>query len=254
MSTFVNADEFEQDDVDRAIEEHNISSEDLGKMQAMEKDMASEDEPEAAASTTAASSGSSSRGPVPGGVMPAGAMPTTKTGALSQHAGEFWFPESRNCPCCKGFKHGCKCRVGPVTCCQDAGCTTTAAAEETVAKVEEKPRHKPVIVFKNNATPAPAAAAAAPVPKAAPAPIDTAAPAGGTDNRQPCTFFASPQGCRFGASCRFKHGNDAPGASAGGSPVHRAFSPGGSPAGDGSCKFFAMGNCQYGTNCRFTHS
>ena len=28
---------------------------------------------------------------------------------LAKHANEFWFPESRDCSCCNGFKHGCQC-------------------------------------------------------------------------------------------------------------------------------------------------
>eukprot|EP01039_Chlorochromonas_danica_P009954 gene9954-11004_t len=54
----------------------------------------------------------------------AGYEPVTKSGELSKHAAEFWFPESRNCPCCKGFKHGCACVKGGVTICQDKTCTT----------------------------------------------------------------------------------------------------------------------------------
>jgi hypothetical protein len=30
-------------------------------------------------------------------------------GVQSSHAREFWFPESRDCTCCKGFKLGCSC-------------------------------------------------------------------------------------------------------------------------------------------------
>lgn len=41
--------------------------------------------------------------------VPTGATPSTQTGALSSHAAEFWFPESRSCTCCNGFKHGCRC-------------------------------------------------------------------------------------------------------------------------------------------------
>lgn len=91
--------------------------------------------------------------------LPTGAMPTDKFGKLSPYASEFWFPESRNCPCCKGYKHGCNCRVGPVMTCQHHECTTAAAApvDEVAKVVDEKPPHKSVVVLKNNGA-APAAA------------------------------------------------------------------------------------------------
>jgi hypothetical protein len=56
-----------------------------------------------------------------GGVLPAGAVPS-QGGKLSAHAAEFWFPECRNCPCCSGYKHGCKCRDTGVDTCTDANC------------------------------------------------------------------------------------------------------------------------------------
>lgn len=40
-----------------------------------------------------------------GGLMPLGATPS-QGGVLSPYASEFWFPECRDCACCKGFKHG----------------------------------------------------------------------------------------------------------------------------------------------------
>jgi hypothetical protein len=55
--------------------------------------------------------------------LPPGAVPS-QNGVLSPHAAEFWFPESRNCPCCKGFKHGCVCRSTTVTTCQDPFCSS----------------------------------------------------------------------------------------------------------------------------------
>lgn len=32
-------------------------------------------------------------------------LPTHQT----HHAAEFWFPECRECTCCRGYKHGCTC-------------------------------------------------------------------------------------------------------------------------------------------------
>ena len=34
----------------------------------------------------------------------------------------FFFPASRNCPCCSGYKHGCACCVGQVNACTHASC------------------------------------------------------------------------------------------------------------------------------------
>jgi len=45
--------------------------------------------------------------------------------SLTKYANEFWFPECRNCICCEGFKHGCKCCVNGVIACTDAFCDPT---------------------------------------------------------------------------------------------------------------------------------
>jgi len=254
------AEEFEQDEIDKTIEEHKITKGDMESMADLEKDMEGADLDEEENKAT-----SSPKMAAAGSFMPAGAMPTTKNGELSAHAAEFWFPESRNCPCCKGFKHGCKCRVGPITCCQDSGCTSTAPATEEIKVEIPVAKPKPVIVFKQNRTdvpaatptptPAPAAATPAASPVAAasayvPSPIDTSNTGG--DNRSQCTFFSSPQGCRFGETCRFKHGDSTPtSGSAQGSP-YAGGAP--SPSGDGTCRFFRLGTCRNGDNCQFSHS
>eukprot|EP01036_Dinobryon_divergens_P027791 gene27791-36618_t len=57
-----------------------------------------------------------------GKVLPVGATPS-QNGILSPHAAEFWFPDSRNCPCCKGYKHGCNCCSTPGSnTCRDPNC------------------------------------------------------------------------------------------------------------------------------------
>lgn len=54
--------------------------------------------------------------PGKGAILPAGAVPS-QNGVLTPQAAEFWFPESRNCECCQGYKHGCSCRAnGKSTC------------------------------------------------------------------------------------------------------------------------------------------
>ena len=70
---------------------------------------------------------------VPGGVLPPGAVPS-QNGVLSSHAAEFWFPECRDCPCCKGFKHGCQCRTANVTTCQDPACGSLATVPSAPAQ------------------------------------------------------------------------------------------------------------------------
>jgi len=257
--------EFEQDDVDRAIEQHGISGADLEQMATLEKDMDDAHvDPEYVRPSNTSPKVSA------GAFLPPGAMPTTKTGALGTHANEFWFPECRNCPCCKGFKHGCKCRTGTVQACTEPNCTTNNGnVEETI--VEQKPRHKSVVTFKPKpaapaAAPAPAAQAPSPVaPRVVPAAIDTSG-GGGADTRSLCNFYSSPRGCQYGAQCRFRHDSPPGGGGGGGGPspsymggMHSNMmgqdgpSPMGSP--DGAiCRFFAAGNCRSGANCRFSHS
>lgn len=69
-----------------------------------------------------------------GAYLPAGAVPS-QNGVLSKHAAEFWFPECRNCPCCKGFKHGCSCCNGGTNTCTNASCHATepVAGEKSTA-------------------------------------------------------------------------------------------------------------------------
>ena len=81
----------------------------------------------------------SSQRRVPGGVLPPGAVPS-QNGVLSSHAAEFWFPECRDCPCCKGFKHGCKCRTASVTTCQDPACGSSATVPSAPAPHQPQPK------------------------------------------------------------------------------------------------------------------
>jgi hypothetical protein len=183
-----------------------------------------------------------------GAYVPQAAVPT-QNGKLSQYAGEFWFPECRNCTCCKGYKHGCDCcknSGGAVDTCTNANCVDGAFATQVSEELARRPA----------AAVAPASASAAPAAASGPithtqsaprAPAAASAGAGGGGGGDLCKFESAPGGCRFGASCRFKH----------------SFSPapsynGGAPAGAGAggppkCVFFAQGKCQYGDGCRFSH-
>lgn len=94
---------------------------------------------------------------------------------MVNHAAEFWFPESRNCPCCAGFKHGCQC-------CQpdsNGGKPRNQACTQCSATANV-----------GNGTTA-AASVVTTSAKAKAAPL--------------CRFYRSPGGCRFGENCRFSH-------------------------------------------------
>jgi hypothetical protein len=62
-----------------------------------------------------------------------GAVPTY-CGTLTNQAKEFWFPESRDCKCCKGFKYGCICSASAII---DEGCShcTTDDLDKTINAV-----------------------------------------------------------------------------------------------------------------------
>ena len=174
--------------------------------------------------------------PNSGPYVPASAVPT-QNGKLSSHAHEFWFPECRNCPCCKGFKHGCDCRKTGSDTCRDPACVDGAFESQVSAELATRT---------NNTT-----VAAAPAPQAGAAPAGSAPTAAATGG-DTCKYEKAPGGCRFGAGCRFKHSSP---ASVGG--AHAAAGVGNFPAaptaGATKCMFFARGNCQYGDNCRFSH-
>lgn len=70
--------------------------------------------------------------------VPDGATPS-QGGVLTAHAAEFWFPECRNCSCCKGFKHGCDCckRGDGVTFCHEEGCGNPEVVSASVPRPEQ---------------------------------------------------------------------------------------------------------------------
>lgn len=83
------------------------------------------------------------------------------------HAAEFWFPECRECTCCKGYKHGCSC--GGLCKCSTGGAGTGASTLSGAADA---------FVPNSNQSTAPV--------------------------RASCKFYAMGN-CRFGDSCRFSH-------------------------------------------------
>ena len=192
------------------------------------------------ASTAPRSSGTSG-----GAYLPPGAVPS-QNGVLSAHAKEFWFPECRNCTCCKGFKHGCDCCTGGVDTCTKEDCVSAEHSAQVASDLASKPTSDAVFTYTGLADiPPPEAASASVVPSSRFA-------GGGVSSirapmsDEPCKFFLSG-GCRFGDACRNQH----PGSTAQGqgpSMVSGGASPGGR-----ICQFYLSGNCQYGDNCRNAH-
>jgi hypothetical protein len=121
---------------------------------------------------------------IPTGEIPAGALPTDKGGRLSSHAAEFWFPECRNCTCCKGYKHGCVCvKTRRFVSCQHESCTVETAHRGQKLTESTSPRNS----NGNN-------------PNSRRSVSD-----GSASNSSICRFEQSPSGCRFGSNCRYRH-------------------------------------------------
>ena len=82
------------------------------------------------------------------------------------HAAEFWFPECRDCACCKGYMHGCSC-AGVCKCSQkSAGGTSILSAATNAFVPSSSQQTMPVKVA--------------------------------------CKFYQMGN-CSFGESCRFSH-------------------------------------------------
>jgi CCCH-type zinc finger len=179
-----------------------------------------------------------------GSYLPAGAVPR-QNGVLSAHAKEFWFPECRNCSCCKGFKHGCDCCAGGVDTCAKEDCINTEFATQVATDLAN--RTPEVSADGSSAATASGAAAVASVAAElgnmsvrTPASAHTGS-SGGAAPSDLCKFYASG-GCRFGDSCRFKHVGTPPAAPTSGSSSAKQI-----------CPFFLNSQCQYGDSCRKSH-
>ena len=152
--------------------------------------------------------------------VPAGAMPVGANGALSPQAAEFWFPECRDCTCCKGFKYGCDCRSRGATHCEDPSCAGIVGGNPPNARIE---------------------------PSGGPAqPTEVA----------PCIYFRMGT-CKFGDSCRFRHVRDE--AASASSPVmckfdtRCAYRGQGCPYRHTPCNFFFKSKCEAGDSCIYSH-
>ncbi|KAJ1433999.1 hypothetical protein B484DRAFT_478253 [Ochromonadaceae sp. CCMP2298] len=181
--------------------------------------------------------------PIRSGVVPAAAMPQ-QNGKLSSFAGEFWFPECRNCPCCKGFKHGCRCCQGGVDTCCNPACVDGAFADQVSAELATRTTTSTSSYSVSAPTSAPASASAS-----APSPPKAAQ----GDPNSFCKYECTPQGCRFGASCRFKHANPSAAPAYGMPGGYGGYAPPSPPGGSAKCIYFQRGNCQFGDGCRFSH-
>lgn len=172
-----------------------------------------------------------------GSFLPAGAMPS-QNGVLSVHAKEFWFPECRNCACCKGFKHGCECCLGGVDTCTKSDCVSSEhtslvasqlASRQEVAAIESEDSTKAV----SSSSASSCAPAPSPRYSGSLRPIAS---------DEVCKFFISG-GCRFGDSCRNVHPGVPVPPTAGGQHQQQRI-----------CHFFLAGNCTYGNSCRNLHT
>ena len=187
-----------------------------------------------------------------GSHLPPGAVPR-QNGVLSVHAKEFWFPECRNCACCKGFKHGCECCTAGVDTCAKGDCINAEFATQVATDLASRASDAP----ENGSNAASGGATAASTGTehsslnvrgpassghAAFNPSSAGGGAGaGAAASDICKFFASG-GCRYGDSCRFKHVGTAPSAPAPGVAGAKQI-----------CPFFLNSQCQYGDSCRKSH-
>ena len=184
----------------------------MAQMQAeMDKEVDEEDEagqnslpPSPSASGSRTTSNGSNPSPRSRAVVPEGAMPS-RNGVLSQHAAEFWFPECRNCPCCKGFKHGCACRSPVQDTCADPNCVDPEHAAAVRARPPSQPS-TPSGELGPKSFSDPTQGRHLPPPRGAPS----------DEASVPCRFFNSPNGCRFGATCRHAHSGPGGGGDGGG--------------------------------------
>jgi hypothetical protein len=84
------------------------------------------------------------------------------------HAAEFWFPECRECDCCRGFKHGCSC--GGLCVCSGKGDHGAGLRSDASSFVPRGGKSNEEMV----------------------------------SSKAPCKFYKLGN-CRFGDSCRFSH-------------------------------------------------
>lgn len=180
-------------------------------------------------------------------------------GVLTSHAAQFWFPESRDCTCCQGFKHGCQCCRSGVRVC--TVCAPQKPSGESLPPPEKEDSALPPSV------PSPAEISTANKSPSVEIPVKETS----TANKKLVIEAPSPTTagrglgmqaeywfpeCRNCSCCQgFKHGCNCckSGSRVCSCVAHlEASNPPSKKAGE--CAYFKSGNCKYGDSCRFRHT
>ena len=113
---------------------------------------------------------------------------------LAKHAAEFWFPECRDCSCCKGFKYGCNCAAsnGGSCACVSEDDVPAVAAPPNNANSHQQQRYPSTGSGRGSHSHSHGSGRGG-------------GGGGGGRRKVPCRFFFTAQGCRFGDSCTFDH-------------------------------------------------
>ena len=135
----------------------------------------------AAASSTAAVGSAASAAAAASSTLPA---------HLVSGAAEFWFPESRFCDCCKGYKHACSCG-GLCRCAGGGGGSSGVGGGATTGG-------------RGGSGTSLAAAAGQRGTNAVAIGRGSNSGRGSGGSKAPCKFYQSGS-CKFGDSCRFSH-------------------------------------------------
>jgi hypothetical protein len=191
-----------------------------------------------------------------GAKVPVG-MPS-QGGVLSKHAAEFWFPECRECTCCKGYKHGCTCCNGGVTSCKcasgDAMAAPVAAAAPSVESLTT--RVGDLIIEAPSDEPEPVRSPAAAPRSYGGAKVPVGMPSQGGVLSKHAAEFWFPE-CRECACCKgYKHGCTCCNGGVtsckcmGETESHAVPAP---AAQKRPCVYFARGFCQFGSSCKNQH-
>lgn len=192
-------------------------------------------------------------------------------GVLTSHAAQFWFPDSRDCSCCQGFKHGCKCCSGRVQVC--AVCSQKSSSESLPPPAETNESDLPptapsTVRIPSNSNKSPNAeipvketsknVTKSLVVQAPSKTLVVQAPsktlvveAPSPNSRGAQSWFPE---CRDCSCCQgFKHGcRCCQGSSRVCSCV--ATKPTADTKTAGECSYFKSGNCKYGDSCKFRHT
>jgi hypothetical protein len=127
------------------------------------------------------------------------AAKTSLPSHLAKHAAEFWFPECRDCSCCKGFKYGCNCAAsngGSCACVADDDVPVVATPPNN-ANSHQQQRYPSTSSGRGSHSHSHGGGRGG---------GGVGVGVGGGGRRKiPCRFFLSAQGCRFGDSCTFDH-------------------------------------------------